>query len=213
MRRFSLVAESDARVLEPGCTIVLERGGHITPLAADTLRDRGIVVVREDGADVDVGAMAPPFPVRSVAIGNDHSALSLKHTLVVHLRGRGLAVSDLGTQTTTPVDYPDTAARVALAVSRREVDAGIVIDGAGLGSAMAANKIGGVRAAMCTSPTLARYAREHNGANVLALGATLVSTEEAKAIVDTWLDSTISEPRYLRRLAKVAALEAQRFGR
>jgi ribose 5-phosphate isomerase B len=108
------------------------------------------------------------------------------------------------------VDYPDIAAAVGKAVARGEADAGIVIDGAGLGSTVAANKIRGVRAAMCQTPTLARYAREHNGANVLALGSTLVSQAEALEIVDTWLATSTREPRYLRRLAKVRALE-ERF--
>jgi ribose 5-phosphate isomerase B len=85
-----------------------------------------------------------------------------------------------------------------------------VIDGAGLGSAIAANKIRGVRAAMCTNHTLARYARQHNGANVLALGATLVSGDDARAIVDTFIDTPMREPRYIRRLAKIRDLEQQR---
>jgi ribose 5-phosphate isomerase B len=97
-----------------------------------------------------------------------------------------------------------------VAVARREADAGIVIDGAGLGSAIAANKVRGVRAAMCTTPTLARYARQHNGANVLALGATLLDLAQAKEIVDTWLSTPMSEARYIRRLLKVRRLE-ERF--
>jgi ribose 5-phosphate isomerase B len=121
-----------------------------------------------------------------------------------------LAVEDIGTHTTDPVDYPDTAAQVARLVARREADAGIVIDGAGLGSAIAANKIDGVRAAMCTDQTLARYAREHNGANVLALGSTLVSTDTAKAIVQTFLSTPMREARYIRRLIKVRNLERTR---
>ena len=85
-----------------------------------------------------------------------------------------------------------------------------MIDGAGLGSAIAANKINGIRAAMCTDRTLARYAREHNGANVLALGATLVTVEDAKAIVETWLATPMREPRYIRRLSKIRDLEQTR---
>jgi ribose 5-phosphate isomerase B len=99
------------------------------------------------------------------------------------------------------------AAAVARAVARREADAGIVIDGAGLGSAIAANKVRGVRAAMCTSVTLARYAREHNGAHVLTLGATLITPAEARDIVDTFLSTPTREARYLRRLVKVRRLE------
>jgi ribose 5-phosphate isomerase B len=131
----------------------------------------------------------------------------LKSAIVQHLRGRGLVAHDVGTTTTDPVDYPDTAAAVATQVTRREADAGIVIDGAGLGSTIAANKIAGVRAAMCVNQTLARYARQHNGANVLALGATLVTREEALGIVDTFIDTPMREPRYIRRLAKIRDLE------
>ncbi len=116
----------------------------------------------------------------------------------------------MGPTTPDPVDYPDIASTVARAVVRREADAGIVIDGAGLGSAIAANKIRGARAAMCTTPTLARYAREHNGANVLTLGATLVSPAEAREIVDVWISTPTREARYLRRLLKIQRLE-ERF--
>ncbi len=99
------------------------------------------------------------------------------------------------------------AAAVADAVARREADAGIVIDGAGLGSAIAANKVKGIRAVMATTETIARYAREHNGCNVLTLGATLVTADEARAIVVTWLTTPMREARYIARLAKIRALE------
>jgi len=201
-----MVTEADARSLEYGSTILLVAGGHITPLAQDTLTARRISVERE-GSDPDVAGLAPAAEVRTVAISGDHTALALKSAIIQHLRGRGIAAHDLGTLTTDPVDYPDTAAAAALQVARGEADAAIVIDGAGLGSAIAANKVAGARAAMCLSDTLARYARQHNGANVLALGATLVSVDDAKAIVDTWLATPMGEARYIRRLAKIRALE------
>jgi ribose 5-phosphate isomerase B len=132
----------------------------------------------------------------------------LKKALVQHLRGRGLAVTDVGTDGPDPVDYPDIAAAVALSVTRKESDAGIVIDGAGIGSAIAANKIKGIRAAMCMDETTARYSREHNGANVLALGAALVpSTDAAQRIVEVWLSTPMREARYIRRLIKIRRLE------
>ncbi len=134
-------------------------------------------------------------------------------SLVAFLRGRGLAVNDLGTHGTDPVDYPDVAAGVADVVARKEADAGIVIDGAGIGSAIAANKVKGIRAVMATTETIARYSREHNGANVLTLGATLVSPEEARAIVVMWLTTSMREPRYIARLAKIRALETSADGR
>ena len=200
-----MVTEADARVLEVGSTIVLARGGHVTPLAQDTLRARRIAVLREDG--VEEGSLAPVADVRIVAIGGDHTSLALKATIVKHLRARGLAAHDLGTLTDEAVDYPDTASAVAVAVSRGEADAGIAIDGAGLGSAIAANKVPGVRAAACMNVTLARYAREHNGANVLALGATLLNPDEAIAIVDIFIDTPMREARYIRRLEKIRELE------
>jgi ribose 5-phosphate isomerase B len=209
MKRFQMITEADARVLEYGTTIVLVPGGHVTPLAQDTLRARRISIVRE-GADPDTAALAPPAEIRIVAVAGDHTSVALKNALIQHLRGRGLAAHDLGTNSSEPVDYPDTAAAVARQVARGEAQAGIVIDGAGLGSTIAANKVAGVRAAMCTNQTLARYARQHNGANVLALGATLVTPAEAQIIVDTFLDTPMREARYIRRLAKIRALEQQR---
>jgi len=206
MKRFQIITEADARVIEYGSTVMLVAGGHVTPLAADTLKARRVSVIRETG-DSDHASLAPRADIRTVAIGGDHTSVNLKAAIVAHLRGRGLAVHDLGTETSEAVDYPDTAGAVAVHVARGEADAGIAIDGAGLGSAIAANKVDGVRAAMCTDRTLARYAREHNGANVLALGSTLVPTSDALAIVDTFLGTPMREPRYIRRLAKVRDLE------
>ena len=172
------------------------------------MRARRVTVVPAGAVDPSLPAdLAPVSPVTSVAIGSDHTGLALKASLVEHLRKQGKSVIDHGTTTADPVDYPDVASTVARAVARREADAGIVIDGAGLGSSIAANKVRGVRAAMCTTPTLARYAREHNGANVLALGATLLTPADAREIVDVWLSTPTKEPRYLRRLLKIRALE------
>ena len=204
---FDLITETDARNIEPGSTIRLAPRGIVTPLAADTLRARRVTVIADDGVRGDPG-LVPAGDIRRVAIAADHSGVALKAALVPWLRGRGLAVADLGVADGTPADYPDTAAAVARAVVRAEADAGIVIDGAGLGSAIAANKVDGIRAAMCVNETLARYARQHNGANVLALGATLLTIEEAKPIVARFLETPITEPRYIARLAKIARLES-----
>jgi ribose 5-phosphate isomerase B len=201
-----MITEADARVLEYGSTVVLVPGGHVTPLAADTLTARRIEIVR-DGGDVNAAALVPAAEIRTMAIAGDHTSVALKAAVLKHLRGRAIAVHDLGTNSSEPVDYPDTAGAVAIQVARREADAGIVIDGAGLGSTIAANKIDGVRAAMCLNTTLARYARQHNGANVLALGSTLLTTEEALAIVDTFVDTPMREARYIRRLVKIRDLE------
>ena len=210
MKTFEIITESDARVLERGETVTLAKGGHITPLAQDTLNERRVNVVREGRVSDDEASLAPRAEIRSVAIASDHTGVTLRRNLVGFLRSRGLAVNDLGTDASEPVDYPDVAAAVADMVARGEADAGIVIDGAGIGSAIAANKIDGVRAVMATTETIARYSREHNGANVLALGATLVSADEARAIVTAWLTTTMREPRYIRRLAKIRDLERRR---
>lgn len=208
MKRFQMITEADARLLDYGSAVVLVAGGHITPLAIDTLKERRVAVVRE-GTDPDLAALAPVADIRTVALGSDHTGIALKAAILTHLRTRGLAVHDLGTDSSEPVDYPDIAGHVARSVVRREADAGIVIDGAGLGSTIAANKIRGVRAAMCLNQTLARYARQHNGANVLALGATLLTPAEAFEIVDVFLQTPMRESRYIRRLAKIADLESR----
>jgi ribose 5-phosphate isomerase B len=209
MKRFEIITEADARMLEPGETVTLVRGGHVTPLAHDTLRARRIVVLADDRVDAADQDLTPKSDIRKVAIGSDHTGLKLKAAITAALRAKGLAVDDLGTLTAEAVDYPDTAARVARAVARGEADAGIAIDGAGIGSAIAANKVKGVRAAVCHDATTARYARQHNGANVLSLGATLVDVKQALEVIDVWLATPMVEPRYIRRLAKIQEIERE----
>jgi ribose 5-phosphate isomerase B len=209
MKKFEIITEADARVLERGETVMLAQRGHITPLASDTLRERRVTVVREGMTSPEELSLAPTADIRVVAIGSDHVGVEMRRALVGFLRGRGLTVVDLGTHDAEPVDYPDIAAGVAKTVARGEADAGIVLDGAGIGSAIAANKIDGVRAAMAQSETIARYSREHNGANVLTLGATLLTADQARSIVSTWLTTPMREPRYIRRLAKIRDLERE----
>jgi ribose 5-phosphate isomerase B len=209
MKRFDIITEADARTIDVGATVELAKGGQVTPLAKDTLAARRVTVIPAGSADASLPAdLAPATDIRRVAIGNDHTAVALKKALVQHLRGRGIAVDDVGTNGTEAVDYPDIAGTVARAVARGEADAGIVIDGAGIGSAIAANKIHGIRAAMCSDETIARYSREHNGANVLTLGSTLLpGSDAAIRIVDTWLGTAMREARYIRRLLKIRRLE------
>lgn len=208
---FQIITEADARTLDPGSTVLLAAGGHVTPLAWDTLRDRRITVVPAGTMDATLPAdLAPAARVARLAIGSDHTGLEVKTALVSAFRSRAVAVTDVGTATTDIVDYPDIAGAVARMVARGEADAGIVIDGSGLASAMAANKLRGVRAAMCTTPTLARYAREHMGANVLTLGSTLVTVVDAVEIAATFTTTAMTEARYLRRLLKVRRLEETR---
>ena len=209
MKEFEIITEAEARVIDVGATVELAAGGHVTPLAKDTLAARRVTVVPAGSADPALPAdLAPPADVRRVAIGNDHTGIAMKRALVQHLRGRGLAVSDVGTDTTDAVDYPDIASAVARMVARGEADAGIVIDGAGIGSAIAANKVRGVRAAMCGDETIARYSREHNGANVMTLGSTLLpGVDAAIRLADIFLGTPMKEARYIRRLLKIRRLE------
>src|SRR6187200_2686061 len=116
-----MITEADARVLEYGSTVMLVAGGHVTPLALDTLAARRVSVVRESGDSTDA-MLAPVADIRTVAIAGDHTSVALKRAIVIHLRGRGLAVHDLGTTDSQPVDYPDTAAAAATQVARREAD-------------------------------------------------------------------------------------------
>lgn len=207
-RRFDIITEADARQIEYGSTVELSPGGHVTPLARDTLNARRVTVVPAGSFDAALPPdLAPVADIRRIAIASDHTGVALRAALVQHLRGRGLAVQDLGVDGKATADYPDTACAVAKVVARGEADAGIVIDGAGIGSAIAANKIRGVRASMCTDETLARYSREHNGANVLALGSTLLDAAAAIRIVDVWVGTPMKEARYIRRLLKIRRLE------
>ena len=209
MKRFEIITEATRGCSTSARPSSWRPAASSTPLARDTLAARRVTVVATGVTDPQLPPDLAPVPdVRRVVIGSDHSGVALKRALVQHLRGRGLSVTDVGTDGTDPVDYPDIAAAVGLAVARKEADAGIVIDGAGIGSAIAANKIRGVRAAMCLDETTARYSREHNGANVLALGASLLpGTEAAFRIVDLWLGTAMREARYIRRLMKIRRLE------
>ena len=138
---------------------------------------------------------------KRIAIGADHGGFDLKSVLAAHLRKTGYQVEDLGTSSREAVDYPVFARAVAEAVAQGRADAGIIIDGAGIGSCMVANKIPGVRAAVANTLQTARHSREHNDANVLTLGAGKVGTGLAEQLVDAWLTTECTEPRHLNRVA------------
>jgi len=208
IRVFDIITETDARQIERGATVELAKGGQVTPLAQDTLRERRVTVVPAGSVDPALPPdLAPKSDIRRVAVASDHTGGALRKAIVQHLRGRAIEVNDLGVDGVASVDYPDTAASVAKAVARGEADAGIVIDGAGIGSAIAANKVRGIRAVMATDETIASYSRQHNGANVLALGSSLLQPDVALRIIDVWLSTPMTEARYIRRLLKVRRLE------
>lgn len=168
-------------------------------------------------AEPALAAVVAPVPSqliaaqpRRVAIGADHGGFAMKEALKGLLLELGYAVEDCGTFSSDPVDYPDFAAAVARRVATGICWRGIMIDGAGIGSCMAANKVAGVRASMCYDLSTARNAREHNDANVLTLGAGLIGVALAKDIARVWLATECSEVRHQQRVAKIMALE-QRY--
>ena len=144
---------------------------------------------------------------RVVAIGTDHGGVALKELLIKELMGLGYEVNDSGTHTTDPVDYPDIAFAVASLVAEGKAWRGVIIDGAGIGSCMAANKVPGVRAALCYDYATAVNSREHNDANVLTLGAGLIGNNLAKQILSTWLATEFGGGRHGGRVNKIIALE------
>ena len=142
-----------------------------------------------------------------VAIGTDHGGVDLKNLLKKELSNLGYEVIDCGTNTTDPVDYPDIALAVASQVAGGSAWRGVIIDGAGIGSCMAANKVPGVRAALCYDYATAVNSREHNDANVLTLGAGLIGVNLAKQILTTWLATDFGGGRHAARVDKISAIE------
>lgn len=170
-------------------------------------------VVRRTMHGEEVRTVAPspqnnsPCDQKTVALGADHGGFKMKEMLKAHLTEAGFGVIDCGTHSVQSVDYPDLAFAVAEKVSQGEVCRGIVIDGAGIGSCMTANKVPGVRAAMCYDYATAVNSREHNNANVLTLGAGLLGDNLVKQIVDVWLVTEFGGGRHGKRVDKITAIE------
>jgi len=197
----SLITDIDLKNVAMGETVRVDAKAIVTPLATDTARERHLRI-----EPVSVAPTASKARVHRIAVGADHGGFEMKEQLKAFVSGLGYEILDLGTNSTAPVDYPDFAQAVALAVARGSCDAGIMIDGAGIGSCMAANKIAGIRAAMCYDEATARNSREHNGANVLTLGGKMISTETMRKIVRVWLSTDLTEDRHRKRVAKIDAL-------
>jgi ribose 5-phosphate isomerase B len=187
----------------------------ITPLAREEAERRGIafrvVSIGESGFSSNSvpGEASAQKSTRIVAIGADHGGFELKEQLKSHLRDWGYQVLDLGTNSAEAVDYPDFAEAVGKAVARSDAWLGIVLDSAGIGSSIAANKVPGVRAALCYDRATARNSREHNDANVLTLGAKLIAPEAAREIVALWLATPFAGGRHQRRVDKIRSIEAR----
>ena len=146
-----------------------------------------------------------------IAIGCDHGGICLKATVIDVLEQRGIEYVDLGTYDESSVDYPDYGEKVANAVSAGEVDKGVILCGTGIGISIAANKVKGVRAAVCHNVFTATMAAEHNNANILAMGGRIVSPELAREMLEAWLDTPFGGGRHANRVAKISAIEAKNF--
>ena len=139
----------------------------------------------------------------TIAIASDHAGYELKQVIVAHLRAKGYTVNDFGTMSADPVDYPDFIRPAAMSVAAGESDAGIVLGASGNGEAMAANKVHGIRCAVCWNAESARLAKEHNDANMISIGARLIDWNLAITIVDAWLHAGFQGGRHQRRIAKI----------
>jgi len=212
-----LVTELDLEETPAGTELVIPQGALVTPLARQVALNRRITLV-ESGSAARPGHQTGSVGDRksaddtTVAIGADHGGFELKEILRGHLEGLGYTVLDCGTSSSEPTDYPDFALAVALAVTEGRAWRGIVVDGAGIGSCIAANKVPGVRAAMCYDQATAINSREHNDANVLTLGAGMIGPDLGREITTTWLTTPTGGGRHARRVAKIMDIE-RRYAR
>jgi ribose 5-phosphate isomerase B len=180
-------------------------GTIVTSSAREVAAGRGVRIVEVE-AD-QLSALAPPE--RTVAIGSDHGGYRLKEALKPVLESLGLAVRDVGVNEEKPADYPDIAHMVAKLVVSGAAARGVIIDGAGIGSCMAANKVPGIRAALCYDKASAKNGREHNDSNVLTLGARLLTQTQAEDVLRTWLETPFAGGRHQARVQKIMDIERQ----
>ena len=197
-----LLTIDDLRGLAAGARLRVAENVKLTALAEDFISENRIELIVKSARETQ-------SKIKTIAIGADHGGFEFKEKLKEFLSKQDFSVRDFGTNSTDAVDYPDFAIAVARAVAAGQAEIGIMIDGAGIGSAMAANKIAGVRAAACYNPVLAKNAREHNGANVLTLGSLQNTFAEICEIVIAFLASDLTEERHRKRVAKIEAAERQ----
>jgi ribose 5-phosphate isomerase B len=204
-----LLDEQAARQLPVGVTHHLEPGALVTPLARQVALERRINLVEAPTTQPAFHEKrpAPGAGDKRVALGADHGGYPLKEQLKHILTEAGYDVVDCGAHSTAAVDYPDFAYAVARLVADGRAWRGVIIDGAGIGSCMVANKVPGVRAAMCYDQATAVNSRQHNNANVLTLGAGLIGPNLARQIAQTWLETEFGGGRHAARVAKIDVLD------
>jgi ribose 5-phosphate isomerase B len=182
-------------------------GAIITPSASDLAKERGVKIIELAKGE----SPGPEQPSRTIAIGSDHGGFEMKRTLLKVFADYGLAVRDVGVDYPKPVDYPDIAKQVVELVVSGQATRGVIIDGAGIGSAMVANKFPGIRAALCYDRASARNSREHNDANVLTLGGRLLTETQAEEVLRTWLSTPFGGGRHAARVEKIVEIERANF--
>lgn len=198
----NVITEADVRDLAANAKLLIREDAILTPAARDVIRERGIELRRRT-------RRTATGTHRVIALGADHGGFETKEKLKTLLDELGFKHRDFGTFSEDAVDYPDFAHAVARAVADGGCDLGIIVDGAGIGSCMTANKVPGVRAAMCYDAATARNSREHNYANVLTLGGRMLPFEQLREVVQTWLATPEGEARHGKRVAKIMAVERQ----
>jgi ribose 5-phosphate isomerase B len=179
-------------------------GSLVTPSAREAASERGVRI-----KEVPENEIAGAPPARIVAMGADHGGFRMKEALKPLVESLGLEVCDVGAHDEKPVDYPDIALRVAEMVASGKAARGVIVDGAGIGSAMAANKVPGILAALCYDRASARNSREHNDSNVLTLGGRLLTETQAEEVLRAWLSTPFAGGRHQARVRKILDIEAK----
>lgn len=198
MRR--VITEQD---IPPSGTLHVAAGSLFTPSARDLARERFVEII--ELAPADLARLAKPE--NTIALGSDHGGFRMKERLKPLLEELGWTIRDVGVHEEKAADYPDIACQVALLVAEGKAALGVIVDGAGIGSAMAANKVPGVRAALCYDRASARNSREHNHANVLTLGGRLLTETQAEDVLRTWLATPFAGGRHQARIDKITEIE------
>jgi ribose 5-phosphate isomerase B len=180
-------------------------GTIVTSVAWEVAASRGVRIV--ELPEEQLSALAPPN--LTIAIGSDHGGFRLKESLKLFMEAQGLSIRDVGVAEEKPADYPDIAHMVANLVAAGTAGRGVIIDGAGIGSCMAANKVPGIRAALCYDKASAKNGREHNDSNVLTLGARLLTETQAEDVLRTWLETPFAGGRHQARVQKIMDIEQQ----
>lgn len=204
-----LITEEDVKkvILRGSNVIVANKNSVITPLALDLIRSKKLTIIEKETHEYKSSSKSVKFPFNKIAVGSDHTGFKEKNILIKFLTEKSYQVYDLGTTNEKSCDYPDFAEAVAEKVQMGKVECGIIIDATGIPSAIAANKVEGIRAATCYNEFSAKSSRSHNDANILVVGAKTLGEETIKSIVTTWLNTPFEGGRHQRRLEKITGIE------